>query len=318
MSEYSAIENTTRKARKKTTKRQGAARATDTETTPMADLDELPLVVWLRGDEDYVEEFSLEADDVMRQLGIRRSRLTQISGKELRVARIRAGRYIKPLYRPEDVDAYLAWTRPTRSHSKATNLVKDAAQDLTAVAKDLAGRYQKARSELAQDVSGKLAGLLKSRDTVHFRHAFQIASQLQFRLERLEKKGSEQSMGFAASLSTLAAGVKEVETKLRHPDFWDGIKATLAGLSNGLSRQGQQLQDLQERMTAMEDKLTADNTQVYDALAEMKTGFEAWRKSLLREKPRTRPQKWFGKIPDQATERDFELRPRRRPRKSRF
>jgi hypothetical protein len=91
---------------------------------------DLPMVVWLRGDEPVCDEFILDADHVMVQLGIRRSRLTQISGRELRVGRMRKGRYVSPVYRQTDVDAYRAWTRPTASHLKASSVLNDAAQSL--------------------------------------------------------------------------------------------------------------------------------------------------------------------------------------------
>ena len=89
---------------------------------------DLPMVVWLRGDEPHVGDFSLDVDEVMRRLGIKRTRLTQISGRELRVARIRRGRYIAPVYRPIDVEAYAAWTRPTASHLKSSQALEDAAE----------------------------------------------------------------------------------------------------------------------------------------------------------------------------------------------
>jgi hypothetical protein len=89
--------------------------------------DELPMIVWLRGDEAWYPEFNLDADAVMAKLGIKRSRLTQISGKELRVGRVRVDRYIKPVYRDEDVESYKAWTRTTASHQKSSAALKDAA-----------------------------------------------------------------------------------------------------------------------------------------------------------------------------------------------
>jgi len=93
-------------------------------------LSELPLVVWLRGDEPFAGDFSLDADQVMAQLGIRRSRLTQISGKELRVGRMRKGRYVSPVYRPVDVEAYTAWTRPPATHQKAAEVIDEVVSRL--------------------------------------------------------------------------------------------------------------------------------------------------------------------------------------------
>lgn len=98
--------------------------------TTVAEGEDFPMVVWLRGDESYAEDFKIDADEAMKMIGIRRSRLTQISGKELRVGRRRIGRYIRPVYRSEDVQAYVQWTRPTASHAKSSSIVEDAAKKL--------------------------------------------------------------------------------------------------------------------------------------------------------------------------------------------
>ena len=92
--------------------------------------DELPMVVWLTGNEPYFGAFCLDADTVMVRLGLRRSRLTQISGKELRVGRAKIGRYIRPMYRDCDVESYLAWVKPTASHKKSSSVIEEAVQHL--------------------------------------------------------------------------------------------------------------------------------------------------------------------------------------------
>jgi hypothetical protein len=92
--------------------------------------DELPMVVWLTGNEPYFTEFSLDAEAVMERLALKRSRLTQISGKELRVGRAKMGRYIRPVYRECDVEAYLAWVKPTASHKKSSSVIEEAVQHL--------------------------------------------------------------------------------------------------------------------------------------------------------------------------------------------
>ena len=91
----------------------------------------LPSVVWLQGNEPFFSEFSLNAEEVMERLGIKRSRLRQISGKELRVGRTRVEKYIKPVYRPEDVKKYLEWTRAAASHLRSTTLIQSATQKLS-------------------------------------------------------------------------------------------------------------------------------------------------------------------------------------------
>ena len=106
------------------------------------------MMVWLRGDEDICSDFSLDADAVMQRLGIRRSRLTQISGRELRVGRMRKGRYVSPVFRPEDVEAYLSWTRASASHLKSSDLLHDAAGELMQQSARLSDRFETVPQEL--------------------------------------------------------------------------------------------------------------------------------------------------------------------------
>ncbi len=106
------------------------------------------MMVWLRGDEDLCSDFSLDADAVMQRLGIRRSRLTQISGRELRVGRMRKGRYVSPVFRPEDVEAYLSWTRASASHLKSSGLLHDAAGELMQQSARLSDRFETVPQEL--------------------------------------------------------------------------------------------------------------------------------------------------------------------------
>lgn len=89
-----------------------------------------PMVVFLRGDEPYFSDFCWNADQVMELLGIRRSRLNQISGKELRVGRTRIDSYVRPVYRKQDVEEYLKWIRPTASHKKSSDLLNEARSKL--------------------------------------------------------------------------------------------------------------------------------------------------------------------------------------------
>jgi CheY-specific phosphatase CheX len=91
---------------------------------------DFPMIVWLRGDEPWFHDFNMDADGVMKTLGIKRSRLTQISGRDLRVGRVRVDRYIRPIYRSLDVQQYLNWTRATASHQKSSDSIKLATSQL--------------------------------------------------------------------------------------------------------------------------------------------------------------------------------------------
>ncbi|MGE0172242.1 MAG: hypothetical protein AB7T49_05640 [Oligoflexales bacterium] len=95
------------------------------DATPQISSDDLPLVVWLRGDEEYADDFIVDATEAMNVLNIKRSRLTQISGTQLRVARIRMGQHIRPLYRKKDLEAYADAARAPVSHQKSAKLVNE-------------------------------------------------------------------------------------------------------------------------------------------------------------------------------------------------
>jgi hypothetical protein len=99
--------------------------------------EDLPLIVWLKGDESFAGDFCIDADQAMKILGIKRSRLTQISGKELRVGRMRQGRYIRPVYRQSDLNDYLEWTRPTATHIKSSDVLMQAATELRSGTKEV-------------------------------------------------------------------------------------------------------------------------------------------------------------------------------------
>lgn len=90
----------------------------------------LPMILVLRGDEAIVDDFSYDADQAMEFLGIKRSRLTQISGRELRVARIRRDRYIRPVYREADLRDYMEWTRATATHVSSSKAIEQAVESL--------------------------------------------------------------------------------------------------------------------------------------------------------------------------------------------
>lgn len=113
--------------------RQGASQSTwnhDDHTNTAAELsteDEFPMIVWLRGDEPWYSEFDMDADAAMDALSIKRSRLTQIAGKELRVGRVRVDRYIRPVFRSRDIEQYLNQTRATASHQKSSDVINSAA-----------------------------------------------------------------------------------------------------------------------------------------------------------------------------------------------
>lgn len=126
------------------------------ESDPQAAPD-LPMIVWLRGDEAWYPQFDLDADAVMQRLGIKRSRLTQISGKELRVGRVRMDRYIRPIYRSADVEQYSNWTRATASHQKSSSALKEAVDALQTQGSQIAQVVEAANQSFKNAIEAGLA-----------------------------------------------------------------------------------------------------------------------------------------------------------------
>lgn len=136
----------------------------------------LPMTVQLRGYEDYFEEFSWDAKKVMEVLGIKRSRLNQISGEELRVGRARIDRYLRPIYRPEDVKDYLAWTKPTASHKRSTSIIDEARQKLDETSGELKEKLIGSQEALKEELSSLLEQNL-GRLTRNYEHLGDSLSQ---------------------------------------------------------------------------------------------------------------------------------------------
>lgn len=164
--------------------------------------NQLPMVVHLKGDEDFFEQFDLNADEVMEKLSIKRSRLNQISGKELRVGRAKIDRYIRPIYRSEDVENYLAWTRATASHVKSKEAIEIVTNELKEQATTLA-------SSLSKD-SGILSNVLNN-------HLVKLNAFLQSELSNLNFKNqvSNRSLEkiFYTRFESLIKSFKILETQ---------------------------------------------------------------------------------------------------------
>lgn len=119
----------------------------------------LPMILVLKQEDRLALEFSLDAQAVMEELGIKRSRLTQISGRELRVARIKMGQYIRPMYRPDDVNEYKSWSRATATHQKASSMVQHAADSLQNQAEKLSHTLTDSIEEFSSTLSESLSSI---------------------------------------------------------------------------------------------------------------------------------------------------------------
>ena len=119
-------------------------------------VEELPMVVILRGDEPYAESFCRDADYVMEKLQIKRSRLTQISGKDLRVGRIRVDRYVRPMYRDEDIEKYQSWTRSPATHKNSSQMIDLAVERLEQKSEEFALGLKDVLSDIESGVAAEI------------------------------------------------------------------------------------------------------------------------------------------------------------------
>jgi hypothetical protein len=218
------------------------------------DTEELPQVVWLRGDEPYCGEFALDAEAVMARLNIKRTRLTQISGRELRVGRIRRGRYVAPVYRQEDVDAYAAWTRPTASHMKSSQVLEDAARALAQQGDVVAERVHDDLEHLLAEVADDF----RARGKESERLSDERLAWLARRLDELERRvGQEQAslqskmLQLVEALGAMRAGFDRVAFLI---DSQNKELALVKGLSTRALERSERLSEL-DRLDTLDAKL---------------------------------------------------------------
>jgi hypothetical protein len=159
-----------------------------TSTPLVAHHGELPMLVWLRGDEPICAEFTLDADAVMAMLGIRRSRLTQISGKELRVGRMRRGRYVVPVFRPIDVEEYKAWSRAPATHLKSSSVLKEAADSLAEQSRSILDSFDEAAEKWLGVIDNRLTRLMSEL----LRQADHDGKARRIEIDRLRREFAEQ------------------------------------------------------------------------------------------------------------------------------
>lgn len=139
--------------------RQGASSISDMLSDGdrhLAAEDDFPMIVWLRGDEPWFTQFDMDADSTMAALGIKRSRLTQIAGRDLRVGRVRVDRYIRPVFRSIDVAAYLHQTRATASHQKSSEALQVASLAFNAQI----DRFQSTLDAISSNLTAQLNSVL--------------------------------------------------------------------------------------------------------------------------------------------------------------
>ena len=217
--------------------------------------EDLPMVVWLVGTEPWFSEFSLEADHVMTSLGIKRTRLTQIAGRELRVGRVRRGRYISPVFRPEDVEQYLKWSRAPSTHIKSSTMLSEAADTLKQQADLLETQFLELKDSMTSDFeTGIRRAVLQSEEISAANKAQIQRSFLQFSeqmAERLAIFGRRQD-AFAQQFGQLTSVIEKLHA---------GQMAILQTLQESQVRNStemaQHAKDLESSLAKVEEKITS-------------------------------------------------------------
>jgi hypothetical protein len=223
---------------------------------------DLPFVVFLRGDEDFFEEFSWDADKVMAALNIRRSRLNQISGKELRVGKKKVDRYIRPVYRPCDVYGYLEWTRPTASHQRSSKIMDAARQKLEDHSEKLKTTLESYDQRLHKSIVASLVpeliklyrfikhesnfiqdGFEKKISTQSF-SIFRFSQKLEESLEQILNKVSCVNSDY----SNLQLRLNELEQNLSNLDFSEKLLTSVSDMEKSFKFLQNAVADLSEKI----------------------------------------------------------------------
>jgi hypothetical protein len=198
---------------------------------------DLPMIVWLLGTEPWFSEFSLEAEQVMISLGIKRTRLTQISGRELRVGRVRRGRYISPVFRPEDVEQYLKWSRAPSTHIKSSTMLSEAADTLRQQADLLESQFLELKDSMTSDFEAGIKRAVLHSEEISAankgqiqRSFLQFSEQMADRLNMLGRRQdsfSQQLGQLTSTLEKLHAGQMAMLQALQESQVRNSTELTL-------------------------------------------------------------------------------------------
>lgn len=214
----------------------------------------LPMVVWLRGDEDFVEEFTLDAEAAMEQLGIKRTRLTQISGRQLRVGRMRQGRYIKPLYRPEDVAAYLKSARAPMSHLKAAKTIEETKSYFEDIKESVLKIVEDAQASMNEAFHRALQSALEQQRSTS-EHIYQQAINNTKALERL----------IHTTFTKMSDNTKRETSKLELQ-----LLESLELITKNHYKMTSALEEVEHRFEKMDSELQAQNANLQNAVKSLK------------------------------------------------
>lgn len=225
--------------------------------------EQFPMIVWLRGDEPWFTQFDMDAEAVMKAVGIKRSRLTQIAGRDLRVGRVRVDRYIRPVFRSIDVARYLDQTRATASHQKSSEAIKTAADSLQQQIDHFQNTLETIGSNLTNQINAVLATQIS--DAVG-----QANIALLTRLDTLQADVTNR-----LSVMTQDAIIKSSDALSK--ELGESKKETMsrvASLEN-------ELKTLLDAKTILLDKITQDTSAFNDKASHLEVTFRTFEKTIL-------------------------------------
>jgi hypothetical protein len=214
--------------------------------------DDFPMIVWLRGDEPWFQQFDMDAESVMGALGIKRSRLTQIAGKELRVGRVRVDRYVRPVFRRADVERYISWTRATASHQKSSDAIKIAVDQLSRQSDLIQKTVDDVSLRFTEEIRGDLRGFISNAVadgiTPIEQRVMAIETALNSRIHGLEEAFAKASNELTLSAQSAAASIQ---------DFARGQAAALEALTLQMHQTSEKTAIMEERLTIWDQMLSS-------------------------------------------------------------
>ena len=223
-------------------------------------LEELPMVVVLRGDEPYAESFCRDADYVMEKLQIKRSRLTQISGKDLRVGRIRVDRYVRPMYRDEDIEKYQSWTRSPATHKNSSQMIDLAVERLEQKSEEFALGLKDVLSEIESGVADEIKD--------------HIAAMISFQKDDSYRSSMESRKKWEQVFSFLAKQMEQIK------NLKSGLEASFDDSMKEFSSYSEVLNYLHLEVK----ELRVENKNLHNANSELKVSLDSYQEQLVSDK----------------------------------
>jgi len=222
-------------------------------TSQIHSQSDLPMMINFRGDEDIAKDFSFSAEQAMELLGIKRSRLNQISGRELRVARMRVDGYLRPIYRPSDVEEYLSWTRAPVTHKRSSEAIDDAVLRLENQARQIREDLENEENSLSEEISSGIAILDKNiqNQMQILRRSLQQRDRTTF-IEHQNQQSIQEIMVIHAQMA------KTNETQAQLLDMLGGLKGAISEILVSISGLSQRIDEQSNQFAGYLEQITDD------------------------------------------------------------